>query len=129
MKSLVWRIHVGLSGVVCGLRELSRLNSELFRAYNPVGCAFIVLLLLEALSEHDLTHFYFHGLGFLNLHILHDNIIIWLGCLFFVFVVKPDIGVARANKHQVALKIGIDSWFLIGLNAISKLDLAAIQLG
>ena len=93
MASLVWRIHVRLGGVVSGLRELPWLNSELLRAYNPVGCALIIFLLLEALSEHYLTHFYFHGLSLLNLHVLHDDIIVWLGCLFFVFIVKPNIGV------------------------------------
>jgi len=74
LKTLVWRKCIWLTRVVVCLQELTRLDNQLLGVVNPVRCALVVLFLLEALREHDLAHLDLHGLGLLNLHILHHYV-------------------------------------------------------
>ena len=63
-----------LAFVIIAHNLLIRIILELHGANCAVGSTLDILFLLETLSEHDLTKFDFHGLGLLDLHILHDDV-------------------------------------------------------
>lgn len=129
MLSLVWRKCIWLTRVVVCLQELTRLDNQLLGVVNPVRCALVVFFLLEALREHDLAHLDLHGLGLLNLHILHHDVATRLQSWGLIFVIKLNLWVAWARgwHHSRTFKL-YSARVEGGLSARSELDLAAAYL-